>query len=287
MQTFRIRYIGIIFQQIIDFPFGIFWLSEFGGYVDLPMREFFVERLDPFGDTRLARIDFLSAADETDNRRPIFSLIERPNQKCRFRQRKVRNLKLISVCSPSLQIIGKPFVRPRTLRLIENRHVLDLAKTRLFHSDRLARIDFQYTVFDGILNLRQHIIAVAVYHLNGFAHFATRVCQLLRLTLLSTFFVIVLRERLIQYRNQRTITGKINGALILHGFLIPLICLFDRNFQADQRLARSRHTRHKTNALFPFALAVLHHLQNIGNRLIGRNLVRLVPRDIFHRVIFV
>lgn len=98
--------------------------------------------------------------------------------------------------------------------------MLHLSKARLFHFDRLVRIDFQYTVFDGILDFRQHIIAVTVYHLNGFAHFAARVGQLLWLTLLSTFFVIVLSKRLIKHRNQRTVAGKINcthhHALVRH-----------------------------------------------------------------------
>lgn len=73
----------------------------------------------------------------------------------------------------------------------------------------------------------------------------------------------------------------------MHWFVIALIRLFDRNFQTDKRLSRSRHTRHKTDAFFILALTVPHYLQNIGNSLIGRYLIRLVPCYVLNRMIFV
>lgn len=73
MQAFRICYVGVIFQQVVYFSLGIFGLGEFRRYVDVPVGKLLVKRLDPFGNTCLTRIDFLSATDETDNCCPVFS----------------------------------------------------------------------------------------------------------------------------------------------------------------------------------------------------------------------
>ena len=112
MQTFGISDVVIIFQQCVDLALCIFGFGKFRRNINLPMREFFIQRLDPFGDARFTRVDLLTATDKTNDRCPVFTLIERPNKERRFGYREVWHFQFVPVCSTTLEIIRKTPMRP-------------------------------------------------------------------------------------------------------------------------------------------------------------------------------
>lgn len=118
-------------QEFIHAAFGIFGLCELVGDIDVPVWKMLVQCLDPFGDTSLARVDFLTAAHKAYDGGPVLALVKRPDEEGSLRHGEVGHLQFVAVSAAAFQIVGQALVRPRTLRLIEDGHVLHFSVTSL------------------------------------------------------------------------------------------------------------------------------------------------------------
>ena len=97
-----------------------------------------IQSCDPFGDSGFASVDLLAAANEANDRCPVLSLIQRPDQKSSLRHGEVRDLQFVAIGSTAFEIIGESFVCPGTLRFVENGNVFYLAIPGLFKLNRLS-----------------------------------------------------------------------------------------------------------------------------------------------------
>ena len=84
VQTFREDCIGIIFKQLVDSPFGILGVCQFGRNMNFPISEVFVQCFDPFGNSGFAGVDLLASADKADDGGPVFPLVKGPDQESSF-----------------------------------------------------------------------------------------------------------------------------------------------------------------------------------------------------------
>ena len=165
--------------------------------------------------------------------------------------------------------------------------MLYFAIPRVFLFHCFFVIDLKNTVFDRILDFRQHVVSIPMNHLNRFFHFAAGICEFLLLFSFPALFVVVLCKCLRQHRNQRAVSGKINGLLIFTWLIRTLRGLFNRNFQSDQRFPRTWDTCNKANTLFFFLFAGLDDLPNTLDRPICRGPIRLMPDNVLYRVVFI
>ena len=152
---------------------------------------------------------------------------------------------------------------------------------------RFLRIDLEYSILDGILDLGQHIVAVAVNHLYELADLSPRVRHILFLAPSFAFLLIVNGQSLGKHSDQWPVAGEVDRTLVFDQFITILIRLFDGNVQSDQRLSRSRYTGYKADALLSFLTTCLDHIENIRNGAIGRYLVGFVAGDVLYRVAFI
>ena len=77
-------YVGIIRQERSDISFGVLLLCQLVGDINLPIREALVKGIDPEADAAFAGVDFLTAADQADDGRPVFVLVQRPDEELPF-----------------------------------------------------------------------------------------------------------------------------------------------------------------------------------------------------------
>ena len=245
-----------------------------------------IERIDPLRNSGLSRIDFLSAANQANNDRPVFSLIQRPDEERRLGDGKIRHLQFVSISPASFEVIRQALMCPCPLCFIENGDVLHLSISRMLHFDSFGGIDFKDSIFDRILNLREHVIPITVDDLEEFTHLPPRIREIFLLSLILAFLLIVNGQSFRQDSNERTVTRQIYGAVLLVFFSV-LIALFDRHVQPDQRLSCTGNTCHETDAFLTSLLARPDHLEEVVNGRIRGYFIRLVARNILHGMILI
>ena len=166
---------------------------------------------------------------------------------------------------------------PETLSFVENRDVLDFGISVLLVPDELRRIDLEFAVHDGHLELGEGIVPVVVDDLDEALHFPTGSRQGIPVPggpLLADF---VAGQRLRQNGDQRTVPAQVHGRL----FLLELLHC---HVEADKRLSGARNAGHEANALLPVFAGVVDHAENeIRRRL--EVFAGVAPRDVLDVVV--
>ena len=86
---------------------------------------------------------------------------------------KTCHLVLVAVCASILKIISKPLVGLRFLGFIKNFNVLHFAITRFCHLHCLLGINFEDSIFNRVLDLCEHVVAVTMDNLNELSNLST------------------------------------------------------------------------------------------------------------------
>ena len=171
------------------------------------MWKFKLHGFEPFPDTRLACMNFLTSADEAYHDGPGFVPIEIRDKELRFGPVEVRNL------LPTTHEVGRLRLRPRALRFIEDDDVI-------VWGDR--RADALISEMMDILDERLHPLAD-----RAFPFSVADPCK------------FVAGERLLEHGNQRTVSREVHSPRFAQR---PSAC---RNVQADERLPSTRYARYE------------------------------------------
>ena len=63
---------------------------------------------------------------------------------------------------------------PRALRFVKYSYVFNFAVSCIFVLNGFGGVNFKNSIFNGVLNLCQHVIAIPMDYLNGFLNFTFR-----------------------------------------------------------------------------------------------------------------
>ena len=76
----------------------------------------------------------------------------------------------------------------------------------MFQMDSFLGVNLQDTILYRVLNLCEHIVAIAVDNLNKFTHLSSRIRQVLSFTFCHTFLLVITSKSLSKYSHQWAIS---------------------------------------------------------------------------------
>lgn len=194
------------------------------------MRKRGAQRVEPLGDSGLAGIDLLTAANQAEHHRPVDVAIHAGEQELGLRGIEF-TLALLSRHERRCLLAV-----PRALRFIEDRHVLR----------RGLRVD--HAVIAKVMDVLDEGFDMPASH--GLGHGSTG---------LAFAPHLIADQRLSQDRNQGSVAGQEHAIQRTRRVHVPR-----RDVQAHEGLAGSRYTGQQADDLAAFALSVGDHAAHIG-----------------------
>ncbi len=135
--------VGVVGQEGGHISFGVFFVREAVGDIDLPVGEGLVQGLDPEADAAFAGVDLLSPAHQADDGCPVFVLVQRPDEEFALGHREVGETFLAG--EPGAEVAHVP----HTLGFVENGDVLHFGRVGLGGLGDFGWVNLYSSALDG------------------------------------------------------------------------------------------------------------------------------------------